>query len=98
MKAEGRKQKAEVKIVVAANLCILLFAFRLFGQAPAPTPTPAPAPQSAATAAMPPSEEFVKAVYFGKKFADRKDYAAAYTSYAKADSLQPDVPGVLYNM
>ncbi len=47
---------------------------------------------------MPPSEEFVKAVYFGKKFADRKDYAAAYTNYAKADALQPDVPGVLYNM
>jgi Tfp pilus assembly protein PilF len=59
---------------------------------------PPPAPQPAATAAMPPSDEFVKAVYFGKKFADRKDYAAAYTNYAKADSLQPDVPGVLYDM
>jgi len=47
---------------------------------------------------MPPSEEFVKAVYFGKKFADRKDYAAAYENYAKADALQPDVPAVLYNM
>jgi Flp pilus assembly protein TadD len=66
---------------------------------PAATTTPAAAPQpAAATAAMPPSEEFVKAVYFGKKFADRKDYAAAYTNYAKADALQPDVPGVLYNM
>jgi tetratricopeptide (TPR) repeat protein len=76
----------------------LLFAAALAQQAPAPTPTPTPAPQPAATAAMPPSEEFVKAVYFGKKFADRKDYAAAYQNYAKADALQPDVPGVLYNM
>jgi len=65
---------------------------------PAPAPAPAPAPQPATTAAMPPSEEFVKAVYFGKKFADRKDYANAYEHYAKADALQPDVPGVLYNM
>src|SRR4051794_22469219 len=77
-----------------------LFAAALAQQAPAPAPAPAsaPAPQPAAAAAMPPSEEFVKAVYFGKKFADRKDYAEAYQSYAKADSLQPDVPGVLYNM
>jgi Flp pilus assembly protein TadD len=96
MKDEGRGQKAEVRISIVANFCLLLSAFCLFGQAPAPTQ--APAPQPAATAAMPPSEEFVKAVYFGKKFADRKDYAAAYTNYAKADSLQPDVPGVLYNM
>ena len=98
MKAESRRQKAEMKILMLANFCFLLSAFRLQGQAPTPTPTPAPAPQPAATAAMPPSEEFVKAVYFGKKFADRKDYAAAYQNYAKADSLQPDVPGVLYNM
>mgnify|MGYP001792160130 FL=1 len=98
MKAESRRQKAEMKILILANFCFLLSAFRLQGQAPTPTPTPAPAPQPAATAAMPPSEEFVKAVYFGKKFADRKDYAAAYQNYAKADSLQPDVPGVLYNM
>jgi len=47
---------------------------------------------------MPPSEEFVKAVYFGKKFADMKDYANAYQQFAKADGLQPDVRGVLYNM
>jgi Flp pilus assembly protein TadD len=63
------------------------------------TPTPAPAPVQATTsAAMPPSEEFVKAVYFGKKFAEMKDYANAYQQFAKADALQPDVPGVLYNM
>jgi Tfp pilus assembly protein PilF len=67
-------------------------------QTPPPASAPAPVPQPATTAAMPPSEEFVKAVYFGKKFADRKDYATAYQHYAKADALQPDVPGVLYNM
>src|SRR2546423_10958991 len=51
-----------------------------------------------APAAMPYSEEFAKAVFFGKKFADMKDYTAAYQQFAKADSLQPDVPGVLYDM
>jgi outer membrane protein assembly factor BamD (BamD/ComL family) len=85
-----------MKVSIVVNFCFLFSAFCLFGQAP--TPPPAAAPQPSATAAMPPSEEFVKAVYFGKKFADRKDYAAAYTNYAKADALQPDVPGVLYNM
>jgi len=100
MKAEIRRQKAEMRIVIAAAFCFLLSAFCLSAQTPPPAPAPvaAPAPQPAATAAMPPSEEFVKAVYFGKKFADRKDFAAAYQNYAKADALQPDVPGVLYNM
>lgn len=56
---------------------------------------PVPAPQSAA---MPVSEDFTKAVYFGKKFAEMKDYANAYQQFAKADSLQPDQPQVLYNM
>jgi tetratricopeptide (TPR) repeat protein len=43
-------------------------------------------------------EEFTKAVFFGKKFADMKDYAAAYDQFAKADALVPDQAGVLYNM
>lgn len=81
-----------------ANLCLLLSAFCLYGQQPPPAQTPAPALQPVASAAMPPSEEFVKAVYFGKKFAEIKDYASAYQQFAKADLLQPDVPGVLYNM
>ena len=59
---------------------------------------PAPAPQPAPGAAMPVSEDFTKAVYFGKKFAEMKDYANAYQQFAKADSLQPDQPQVLYNM
>ncbi|HEX3066981.1 MAG TPA: tetratricopeptide repeat protein [Thermoanaerobaculia bacterium] len=82
-----------------ANVCVLLSAFCLLAQeAPQPAPAQTPALQPAASAAMPPSEEFVKAVYFGKKFAEIKDYASAYQQFAKADLLQPDVPGVLYNM
>jgi tetratricopeptide (TPR) repeat protein len=49
-------------------------------------------------AAMPPSEEYTKAVFFGKKFAEMKDYPSAYQQFAKADALQPDQPQVLYNM
>ncbi len=95
-KAEGRRQKAEMRIGIAVNFCLLLSAFCLLGQTP--PPIAAPAPQPTTSAAMPPSEEFVKAVYFGKKFADIKDYANAYQQFAKADALQPDMPGVLYNM
>jgi len=104
MKDEGRRRKVEVSCdhshfclppsAFCLFFCLLLSAFCLFAQtAPAPAPQP-----PAASAAMPPSEEFVKAVYFGKKFADMKDYPAAYQQFAKADALQPDVPGVLYNM
>ena len=46
----------------------------------------------------PATDEFSKAVYFGKKFFDIKDYAAAYQQFVKADALQPDNPAVLYNM
>ena len=49
-------------------------------------------------AAMPASEEFTKAVFFGKKFAEMKDFASAVQQFAKADSLQPDQPQVLYNL
>jgi tetratricopeptide (TPR) repeat protein len=90
-----------MKPVIAANFCFLLSVFCLSAQEPQPPPagqTPPNATQPAASAAMPPSEEFVKAVYFGKKFADMKDYATAYQQFAKADSLRPDEPGVLYNM
>ncbi len=80
----------------------LLFAVAISQQSTPPPPVPAPAAAPAsptpAPAAMPPSEEFVKAVYFAKKFAGMKDYPAAYQQFAKADALQPDVPGVLYNM
>ncbi len=49
-------------------------------------------------AAMPASEEFTKAVFFGKKFAEIKDYDSAVQQFAKADALQPDQPQVLYNL
>ncbi|HEV7768369.1 MAG TPA: tetratricopeptide repeat protein [Thermoanaerobaculia bacterium] len=67
---------------------LLLLAPAVFAQeAPAPT---APAPNV--------EEEFTKAVFFGKKFADLGDYASAYDNLAKADALKPDQPPVLYNM
>jgi tetratricopeptide (TPR) repeat protein len=54
--------------------------------------------QPAPTAAMPASEEFTKAVFFAKKYAEMKDWTNAYQQFAKADALQPDQPEVLYNM
>lgn len=56
------------------------------------------APVSVTPAAQANSEEFVKAVYFGLKFFDMKEYGSAYDQLAKADVLQPDNPGVLYDM
>jgi tetratricopeptide (TPR) repeat protein len=44
------------------------------------------------------SDDFAKAVFFGRKFADMNDYAAAYDQFAKAEALQPDNPAVLYDM
>ena len=72
------------KLAALVAVCILHSAFCIRAQAQ--------------DAAMPASEEFTKAVYFGKKFAEIKDYAAAYQQFAKADSLQPDQPQVLYDM
>lgn len=73
----------------------ILIAFLVAATALAQEP-PQPAPQPSAS--MPASEDFTKAVYFGKKFAEMKDYANAYQQFAKADALQPDQPQVLYNM
>ncbi|MFP5247146.1 MAG: tetratricopeptide repeat protein, partial [Thermoanaerobaculia bacterium] len=65
----------------------LLLAFSAFAQEVAPPPPAANV-----------DEEFNRAVYFGKKFAEREDYASAYEHLAKADALKPDQPAVLYNM
>ena len=65
-----------------------------FAQEPLPTVTPAAAAPDAANT----EEEFTKAVFFGKKFADLGDYASAYENLSKADALKPDQPAVLYNM
>jgi Flp pilus assembly protein TadD len=44
------------------------------------------------------ADEFTKAFFFGKKFADMKDYPSAVEQFKKADTLQPDNPQVLYDL
>ena len=100
MKAEGATPRM-MRALITAHVCLLLSCLGIAAQEVRPSTaaqTPASNSQPAASAAMPPSEEFVKAVYFGKKFAEMKDYATAYQQFAKADLMQPDEPGVLYNM
>lgn len=53
---------------------------------------------SFAQEAPPPEDEFTKAAFFGKKFADLGEYASAYEQFARADALKPDQPAILYNM
>jgi Flp pilus assembly protein TadD len=67
------------------SLLLLLAATVALGQEPAPAATTT-------------ADDFGKAVFFGKKFFEMKDYAMAYQQFAKADGLQPDNPGVLYDM
>jgi Flp pilus assembly protein TadD len=70
-------------------LCaLLLTAAALAQEAPAPV-----APATPAT-----DDEFTKAAYFGKKFADIGQYPEAYEQFARADALRPDQAPVLYNM
>lgn len=79
-------------------LALLLLTLSLAAQeTPAPNAAPPAAPDTAPTAAAT-EEEFTKAVFFGKKFADLGDYASAYENLGKADALKPDQPAVLYNM
>src|SRR5260221_14178819 len=76
-------------------------AFAQEKQPPAPVPpaNPSPAQTPAAEApTAPATDEFAKAVYFGKKFFEMSDYPNAWQQFAKADALQPDQPGVLYDM
>jgi Tfp pilus assembly protein PilF len=63
-----------------------------------PTPAAAPAANSAPAINPAVSDEFTKAVFFGRKFYELKDYASAFEQFAKADSLQADHPAVLYDM
>jgi tetratricopeptide (TPR) repeat protein len=63
-----------------------------------PQPAPQPAPQAAPQGAPQAAEEFTKAFFFGRKFADMKDYTSAFEQFKKADTLQPDNPAVLYDM
>lgn len=78
---------------------LLLAAATAFAQEPPPAPAPTAAAATAAAPSSQASDEFAKLVFFGKRYAtDIKDYARAYEQFAKADALQPDNPGVLYNM
>lgn len=43
-------------------------------------------------------EEFAKAIFFGKRFFELGDFAGAYAQYARAEQIQPDHPGLLYNL
>ncbi|HYR28615.1 MAG TPA: tetratricopeptide repeat protein [Thermoanaerobaculia bacterium] len=63
-------------------LALLLLAFGAFAQEVAP----------------PTDDEFSKAVYFGKKFADMGDYTSAYDNFVKAEALKPESSAVIYNM
>jgi len=67
-----------------------------------PAPETVTAPTAAASPVTPASpmtdEEFTKAVFFGKKFADIGDYTSAFEHFEKANALKADQPGVLYNM
>jgi len=50
------------------------------------------------TSAFAQNDEFAKAVFFGQKFFAMNYYVAAYQQFAKADQIQPDNPGVLYDI
>ncbi len=83
-----------MKRIATALFCLVLLP-SVFAQEP--PAIPAEVPTDATTAAVT-DEEFTKAVFFGKKFADLADYSSAYENLAKADALKPDQPAVLYNM
>jgi len=83
MKAKVKRSKVKVLARLAAVLLHFSLLPFAFGQEAA-------APNT--------EEEFTKAVFFGKKFADLGEYNSAQEQYAKADALKPDQPAVLYNL
>jgi Tfp pilus assembly protein PilF len=79
----------------------LLFTAGALAQQPAPPPVvtdTAPPPPAVTAPADPTLEEYSKAIFFGRKFFELKEYGSAYEQFAKADSLKPDQPQILYNM
>ena len=97
--------------VVIAGLALTLSAGTVRAQVPTPAPSPVPSPTTIPTPepvqtpevtpptpSLPNNEEFNKAVFFAQKFFDLKDFSSAYQQFATADSIQPDQPGVLYDM
>lgn len=69
-------------------LIIALLTLGLFARAIGAQEAPAPNVE----------EEFAKAVFFAKRFAELGEYVSAQEQYAKADALKPDQPAVLYNL
>ena len=51
-----------------------------------------------AAAAVAQEDEFTKAVFFGKKFAEMGEYSSAVEQFLKAEAARPDQPGLLYNL
>lgn len=94
--SSGVRRGHRAPFVIAGVLFIASAALAQETQPPAPTP-PAQTPTAEAPVA-PSTDEFAKAVYFGKKFFEMSDYVNAWQQFAKADALQPDQPGVLYDM
>lgn len=77
-------------------LILILFAATALAQEPPPQ-RPVPT-QVQPAGRFTTNEEFAKAVIFGKRFFDLKQYAASYEQFLKADSLMPDQSAVLYDM
>ena len=77
-------------------LCAVLLLFAVTAGAQEATPAPPPAVDQAAADAA--GDEFTRSVFFGKKFFEMKEYVSAYEQYAKANTIKPDDPAVLYNM
>ncbi|HUP48675.1 MAG TPA: tetratricopeptide repeat protein [Thermoanaerobaculia bacterium] len=85
-------------------LLLCLGAPAAVAQEPPPPPAVVEEPPAAVEvveeppAADPAAEEFDKAVFFGMKFFELREYGSAYQQFAKADAVRPDHPAVLYNM
>src|SRR5258706_5013671 len=102
----GVRRPGRRPLIVIADFLLAEFAasaaFAQQPQPPAPVPPANPSPAQTTPAAeapaAPATDEFAKAVYFGKKFFEMSDYPNAWQQFAKADALQPDQPGVLYDM
>ncbi|MGZ5493918.1 MAG: tetratricopeptide repeat protein, partial [Thermoanaerobaculia bacterium] len=81
-----------------AALIAFLVASAAAAQQPAPPVTDTAPPPPAVSAPDPAAEDYAKAVLFGRKFFELKEYGSAYEQFAKADALKPDQPAILYNM
>ena len=81
-----------------AALIAFLVASAAAAQQPAPPVTDTAPPSPAVNAPDRAAEDYAKAVLFGRKFFELKEYGSAYEQFARADALKPDQPAILYNM